>query len=171
MSDQVITRRSEPTATRQKRTTCQLTEDGKALKYSGFRLVLVARGQKTHRVGVPIGQEDAFIRAALKEYGWSDEEIAAADMVAVSDTIKSSLFDRRDTPYGANMAFDWRVDAGQVCNEQTVAGNGSGSTAQVPASNVSNALDLLKKKIDAVRARTPAADSTTTPTTPAKAKK
>jgi hypothetical protein len=170
MSDPVITRRNEPTATRQKRTTCQLTEDGKSLKYSGFRLVLVARGQKTHRVGVPVGQEEAFFRAALKEYGWSDEEIATAAMAAVGNTIKDSLFDRRDTPYGANMAFDFRVDAGQVCNEQTVAGNGNGSISQMPASNVSSALDMLKKKVDEVRARTSAAASMTTPTT-AKAKK
>src|SRR3712207_4703379 len=91
MSDPVITRRSEPAATRQKRTTCQLTEDGKSLKYSGFRLVLVARGQRTHRVGVPVGQEETFFRSALKEYGWSDEEIAAADMAAMGDTIKGSL--------------------------------------------------------------------------------
>jgi hypothetical protein len=168
MSDPIITRRSEPTTTRQKRTTCQLTEDGKTLKYSGFRLVLVARGQKTHRVGVPVGQEEAFFRAALKGYGWSDEEIAAAEMAAVGSTIKDSLFDRRDTPYGANMAFDFRVDAGQVCNEQTVAGNSNGGMSQMPASNVSSALDMLKKKIDEVRARTPAAASTTTPTTKAK---
>lgn len=171
MSDPVITRRSETMATRQKRTTCQLTEDGKSLKYSGFRLVVVARGQKTHRVGVPIGQEEAFFSAALKGYGWSDEEIAAAEMVAVGNTIKDSLFDRRDTPYGANMAFDWRVDAGQVCNEQTVVGNGNGSMSQMPASKVSSALDMLKKKVDEVRARTPAASDTTTPTTSAKAKK
>lgn len=168
MSDPVITRRSEHVGTRQKRTTCQLTEDGKTLKYSGFRFVLIARGQKTHRVGVPVGHEETFFRAALKDCGWSDEEIAAADMAAVGNTIKDSLFDRRDTPYGANMAFDFRVDAGQVCNEQTVAGNGNGSMSQMPASNVSSALDMLKKKVDEVRARTPAAASTTTPTTKAK---
>ena len=40
------TRRSEPAAMRQKHRTCRLTEDGKSLNYSGFRLVQVVRGRR-----------------------------------------------------------------------------------------------------------------------------
>jgi len=170
MSDPVITRRSEHVGTRQKHTTCQLTEDAKTLKYSGFRFVLIARGQKTHRVGVPVGQEEAFFRAALKDCGWSDEEIQAADMAAVGDTIKGCLFDRRDAPYGANMAFDFRVNAHEVCNEETV-GSVPGSVRQSIGASVGSALDAFKARIEAMRGPAATAPRTSALPNPAKSKK
>jgi hypothetical protein len=69
--------------------------------------------------------------------------------------------------------FSFNVAQVLVEHLGTVRPVGSAGLSQppVPASNVSKALDLLKKKIDEVRARTPETATPNNPPTPAKAKK